>query len=521
MQLRSKAVTTLIITGTMALSLTGCAPGSGLSEAQQTQTTSTTNAGPKVEISPALSQDSELVAILRVDTETAGKHKDIKAKWYNITGSIRPVKDDFSDSDKGDVYVANFKDGGEFTIGPESQMLTSVYRHKKQDMNKVGLPLRYRVEWWGGESALGGVEFTFNDGIITEKQGCSPAYIRDIQERNNRQLIAFVRNGDVCIASLDGSKFVQASSAGRVPPNTGAAWSPDGQKLAWWEIDENARWNLVIYMVKENKSQRYDVSNDETSDDFGEQHDNSPLWYNNNSILYGKHRGGYNSGTAQKDFGVFRFEIDKEDSRMVAKPLPHGFAQSASLRPDKKSLAFSIFTEKGLAGCGSVALPSGEPQPINGVVASGDPSWTNDNKSIVFSARGGIDGKGEVKKYDLADSKLEQLIDLDGEESHAAANPKLPIVAFAYKDYFVEGNDNVVENSVRTVGLDGGNHKTWSLLDDLISIKDLVWSLDGDILAYTISSKGATAVHVKSIDGSVYTVVRDAEYAQIAPPTKE
>jgi len=322
--------------------------------------------------------------------------------------------------------------------------------------------------------------------------------------------------------------------------------SPDGTRIIYTR-------NFNDIMTDKSYSNLWMVNFDGTDNHpltTGNQNDFNPAWLSDGKrILYVSSKDG------RPQLYLRWLDSDAEQKLTNLQSSPGGI----TLSPDNKYIAFSMFVkiadkpfvkmppkpegakwndppkyidDMQYRGDGRGYLQSGYRQlfilPIEGgtptQVSSGDydfgnPEWTKDGKSLVFSANMHEDkdfepGNPEIYRISIEDGKLTQLTNRTGPDSGPVISPDGKTIAYTGYDDRFQGYQ---VTHLYTMNLDGSNVKLVSGKFDR-DVQEYYWSADGKGIYFSYDDTGNTKIGYMDLNGKVTEMTNNVGGLSIGRP---
>ncbi|HEY7911263.1 MAG TPA: S9 family peptidase [Blastocatellia bacterium] len=136
----------------------------------------------------------------------------------------------------------------------------------------------------------------------------------------------------------------------------------------------------------------------------------------------------------------------------------------------------------------------------------GAPQWTNDSRSIIFSAIRKPDaeylrGDSEIYSLSLGDNQIRQLTDRRGQDANPTLSPDGRLIAYTGSDL---SDDTYTVSKLYVMSVDGAGKRMLAEGFDRAPTQ-LIWAKDGSGIYFTTEDRGTNNVYVAPVAGGAPT----------------
>ncbi len=262
----------------------------------------------------------------------------------------------------------------------------------------------------------------------------------------------------------------------------GAAWSPDGSRIAF---DSNRDGKTEIYVMNADGSNVKRLTSN-LSDDLG------PKWSpDGRKILFDSERDGNREV----------YVMDADGGSQTRLTMNSAFDSAASWSPDGSQIAFASNRDKGFYNF-DIYLMNADGTNLRRIIADpeydAEPRWSPDGKKILFVS--GRNGNFDVYEANVDGSGQQDLTaDYDKNDGAPAWSPDGNNIAFVRT---IEGKEQVFLMSA-----DGTNLKR--VTHNSSNNGRPAWSPDGSKLVFQTDRDGNFEISVMSVDGELVQLTDD------------
>src|ERR1044071_2769133 len=263
----------------------------------------------------------------------------------------------------------------------------------------------------------------------------------------------------------------------------GAAWSPDGSRIAF---DSNRDGKTEIYVMNADGSNVKRLTNN-LSDDLG------PKWSSDGrKILFDSERDGNRE--------VYLMDADGGNQTRLTQN--SAFDSAASWSPDGNQIAFASNREKGFYNF-DIYLMNADGSNVRKIIADpeydAEPRWSPDGKKILFVS--GRNGNFDVYEANADGTGQQNLTaDYDKNDGAPAWSPDGKNIAFVRT---IEGKEQIF-----LMNADGSNLKR--VTNNSSNNGRPTWSPDSSKLVFQTDRDGNFEISVMSVDGELVQLTDDS-----------